>query len=484
MSVYRPELHVTAERGILEGPAGVIRAGDRDNRSWHMFYQYKLEPDSASAWGHDVSDDDAFSWLECNDAIVPVGGELNVRAGSVVASEEPADGTDGTEGTEAIDLYFTSNTAAGNTIQRAHAVDLTRLAEELDETEDGTLLPSSGVKRLGAVVQDTEEFTNFRSPCVMRDWRESKELGATHAGWIMLAVTGPTEAPTPVVLTSSDGQAWHVEGALTFEGESGLSAEDKLVAPRFTRLRDEVDGKIYDLLFLTIEVEGRDRAVYLVGTLEGNVFHVTTPATPLDYGHDFTRPRNSTYTLEPSNAFDRFERTYFFGFMAKAGREGDPTQEPNWESEGWAHALTLPRRATLQHGVLYQVPAPGLPEAVQDSRHALLWTALCDIPANSTVVADVLDGQGEAVAVITHSGDSLTVDRFDGNPVRAQIDEEDEDNITIIVDGSTLEVFAGGGSVVAASRIWSETGYTGIRSRVTGEAEIYNEWRRGMPSAT
>ena len=480
MSVYRPELHVTAERGILEGPAGVIRAGDREHHEWHMFYQYKLDPDAASAWGHEVSEGDPFSWLECNDAIVPVGGELNVRAGSVVASEDS--GVD-SDGNQAIDLYFTSNTAAGNTIQRAHADDLAAISDELDEAEDGRLLPAAGVKRLGAVVQDDEEFTSFRSPCVVRDWRECEDLGATHVGWIMLAVTGPTESPQPVVLTSADGQAWKVEGALIFEGESGLDTTGRLVAPRVTRLRDEVDNEIYDVLFLTVEGTERDRAVYLVGKLEGNVFKVTSPAAPLDYGHDFTRPRNSTYTLEPANAQDRFERTYFFGFMAKAGRNIDPTEEPNWASEGWARALTLPRRATLQHGVLYQVPAPGLPEAVQSSRHALMWTALCDIPVGSTVVADVLDGNEEPVAVITHNGETLTVDRLDGDPVEAKVNEDDEDNITIIVDGSTLEVFAGGGSVVTSSRIWSESGYTGIRSRVTGDAEIFNEWRRGFPSA-
>ncbi len=37
MTVYRPELHVTAERGILEGPAGIYRTGGRDERAWDMF---------------------------------------------------------------------------------------------------------------------------------------------------------------------------------------------------------------------------------------------------------------------------------------------------------------------------------------------------------------------------------------------------------------------------------------------------------------
>ena len=35
--------------------------------------------------------------------------------------------------------------------------------------------------------------------------------------------------------------------------------------------------------------------------------------------------------------------------MTRSGREGDPAAEPNWASEGWANALTLPRRVTLQH---------------------------------------------------------------------------------------------------------------------------------------
>ena len=74
-------------------------------------------------------------------------------------------------------------------------------------------------------------------------------------------------------------------------------------------------------------------------------------------------------------------------------------------------------------------------------------------------------------------------DSLDGAPAVAEIHDDDEDNITVIVDGSTLEVYAGGGSVVTASRIWSATGYSGIRSRAAGDAEIYNEWRRGFPSA-
>ena len=48
MTVYRPELHVTAERGILEGPAGIYRTGAASERVWNMFYQYRPTPDAPS----------------------------------------------------------------------------------------------------------------------------------------------------------------------------------------------------------------------------------------------------------------------------------------------------------------------------------------------------------------------------------------------------------------------------------------------------
>ena len=168
-----------------------------------------------------------------------------------------------------------------------------------------------------------------------------------------------------------------------------------------------------------------------------------------------------------------------YGFMTNSGRSGDPTSEPNWEAEGWANALTLPRRVTLQHGHLYQTPAPGLPEAVDSARHALMWTALCDIPPGSEIVAEVIGGDGNPAARISHRGDHIELDRLDGEPKTAPLHEEDEDNITVIVDGSTLEVYAGGGSVVMSSRFWPDSGSAGIRVRAHGNADIFSEWRRG-----
>lgn len=470
MTTFRPELHLTAEEGILEGPAGVIRLGAKNEHVWHMFYQYRPTPDGQSRWGHSASEGDPFSWYECNDAIVPAGGERHLRAGAVVGGDAEDDG---------IDIYFTSRTDAGSTVQVARIDDVDALCSDL---EDDTVEVSTAVKRLGKVVESTDEFSNFRSPCVIPGWSRLSDRDAGHEGWLMLAVTGPSDNPQPVVLSSDDGRAWQFIGPLEFVGDAGFEMDGSLVAPRLVRLRDEVDGNIYDVLFITTEVDGKDIASYIIGRLEGNQFHVVTPSQRFDFGHDFTRPRNTNYPRGTEDEFKLYERAYIYGFMTNSGRSGDPTAEPNWETEGWANALTLPRRITLQHGHLYQVPAPGLPDAVDEAQRALLWTGLCDIPAGSEVVVEIIDGNGEPAARIRHTGEHIELDRFDGDPKTAPLHDDDEDNITVIVDGSTLEVYAGGGSVAMSSRFWPENGSSGIRVRANGNAEIYSEWRRGHSS--
>ena len=48
----------------------------------------------------------------------------------------------------------------------------------------------------------------------------------------------------------------------------------------------------------------------------------------------------------------------------------------------------------------------------------------------------------------------------------------------MLVDGSAIELFAGGGAVTMASRFWPENGVGELRVRSEGDAEILNQWRR------
>lgn len=460
MTSLRPELHVTAESGILEAAAGMLRHGD----TWHMLYQYSPAPDQPSRWGHQVSQGSAFDWTICPDVLAPRGGETRVLAGSVVAHNGGAD------------LFFTSVTAAGTSIQFAHVKEIANIAEITDDPLE--LDPS--VHRAGIAISDTKEFSRFRSPCIVPDWQFHDDRNKGHDGWLMITSTGNPDSPVPVILESGDGVDWDLLGPLRFNGDNGLDEDAVLVAPRLIRLRDEVDQEIYDVLLLTIErSDGLDRSGYIVGKLEGAEFTVSTPFSRIDHGHDFTRPRNTNYTPETAAEHERYEKGFLFGLFNGVGRGDDATKQASWKSEGWANSLSLPRSTTLQGGKLFQTPASGLPDAVEASENAKFWSGICEIPQDSSVVAEIIDRSGDIIATVTHSGERISVDRHIDAPARATLDESDEDNISIVVDGNTLEVYAGGGSIVMSSRIVPVEGVDQIRVSTNGEATIETEWRRG-----
>ncbi|WIM69432.1 GH32 C-terminal domain-containing protein [Corynebacterium suedekumii] len=470
-SSHRPELHVTAESGILDAPAGVLLDGD----TWHLFHQYRPTPDSPARWAHVVSEDGPFDWEVCDDAIAPVGGETGLRAGAVVAS---ADGL-------GADLYFTSVTAAGTSIQLAKLSEL----EDLCPVSDDEFAVDTRVRRIGDVVGDLEGHIRFRSPCVVPDWESEDNREAGHDGWLMLAVTGRSGDPTPVVLTSPDGITWELVGPMTFTGEPGFDAGSVLVGPRILRLRDEVDGEIYDVLMVTIEQDGLDISGYLVGTLTGAEFEVRTSFTHVDHGHDFTRPRNTNVTADTVPAEERYHRSVLFGLLNGVGRKDVDDRHLSLAQEGWANVISLPRVITLQGGVLFQTPPAGLPEAITRTHAARSWTGLCEVPAGSELVAEVVDAAGATAARITHSGDQLRIDRSmnphhagDAEAV-ADLAEGDTDSLSIFVDGSTVEIFADGGAVAMASRVYIDGGCSGISVTTTGDAEILRAWDRAPVSS-
>ncbi|AGF72137.1 GH32 C-terminal domain-containing protein [Corynebacterium halotolerans] len=464
-SSHRPELHVTAETGVLDAPAGALLDGD----TWHLFHQFRPKPGAPARWAHTVSEEGPFDWEICDDVISPVGGETTVRAGSVVATED------------SVHLYFTSVTAVGTSIQLARMTDFSSGCEVSDEAS--TL--DSRVLRVGDVVSDRDGLSRFRSPSVVPDWASEADRAAGHDGWLMLAVSGPGESPVPVILTSGDGIQWHLVGALEFAGDPGLESVSVIVSPRIMRLRDEVDGRIYDVLLITVEDGNVDISGYLVGTLTGATFEVKTGFTRIDHGHDFTRPRNTNFTPGTVAEENRYSQAVLFGLLNGVGRRDDPAHHPSLTEEGWANAVSLPRVVTLQGGHLFQTPPPGLPDAVTHTSAARSWTGLCEIPTGSSLTLELFDGGGEVAGVVTHSGEHLRVDRsmnrhHSGDPVaEAPLAEGDSDSLSIFIDGSTVEVFADGGAVAMSSRVYFDDGCSGLRVTTEGDAEIIRSWDRG-----
>lgn len=439
--MYRPEIHLTAENGVLRAPAGVLR----DGTTWHMFYQYQPTPEAGSRWGHSTSEDAPFHWDACDDVLAPQGAETDVRAGTALSRSGGAT------------LVFTSVTPEGTNIQKAEAISLSGL----EELSNDPLALDPAVERCGVLIDSIGGYSSLRSPCVVPDWESDSDREQGHAGWLMLAVAGPSEDPTVLVLgKDSADDPYELYGPLTFDGDPGLRGHRHLVSPRILRLRDEVDGDIYDILLVTVEADGIDHSGYIVGRLDGATFHVTTGMRRIDYGHDFTRPRNTTAAPDSLNEATRYECAILFGLLNGVGRLDDPTVHRSLAEEGWANALSLPRTVTLQGGLLYQTPMSGITDAIASSAHARSWVGLCDIPAGSKLTVDITDEFGNVGARVTHSGDELTVDRSmnphhegDKSAV-AKLREDDSDSLSIFVDGSTLEVFADGGQVAMASRIY------------------------------
>ena len=475
MTQHRPELHFVPDTGILDAPAGIVRDGD----TWHLFHQYRSDAGQPARWGHTYSEETPYAWLECDDVLAPVGGELSLRAGSVA------------EGPDALHLYFTSVTSVGTSVRLARYIDF---RDECEVSDDDSALDPN-VVRFGEAVGAHTSFDRFRSPSVVPDWAEGdREEG--HEGWIMLALTGHSDAPVPVILDSPNGSSWNLLGPLTFQGDPGFdegevpatSAIPPVVSPRLVRLRDEVDGEIYDVLFVTLERAGRDVSGYIVGRLDGAEFTVSTGFQLVDFGHDFSRPRNTNTTTGTIDQEHRYDRAVILGLLNGNGRGDDATKHPTWEAEGWANSLSLPRSVTLQGGVLYQTPAIGLPDAVKLSDRAQSWTGVLEVPEGSGVTVTLLDGDGEPAAAICHSGSQISLDRSmskafdhyfkDSAPAVAELAEGDSDTLTIIQDGATVEVFVDGGLVSMSSRVYFDGGCSAIEVETTGEAVIEQSWTR------
>lgn len=465
---YRPELHVTAETGVLNAPAGVLR----DGNSWHVFYQFQPKVGAPQRWGHVISEDGPFDWEECDDVLAPAGGETHLRAGSVIADGGGAD------------LYFTSVTAAGTSVQLAHM----KLLEDSCEVSDDPTTLDATVNRVAKVVDDQSGFRDFRSPCVVRNWSSDADRDRGHDGWVMLAVSGDMADPKLVILTSPDARDFTLIGQLLFDGDHGLDSTANIVAPRIIRLRDEVDGEIHDVLLLTLERDGVDHSGYMVGTLTGNTFAVKTPFTRLDHGYDFTRPRNTSFTPGTIPDDRVYDQGVIFGLLNGIGRQDDPSVHLSIRDSDWANVLSLPRVLTLQDGQIFQTPHPGTLDAVATSSRARSWVGSGEIPSGSSLTVDIKDADGRVAFRVVHDGDTLTVDRSMNEfhagdaPMSVELREGDSDTLTVIVDGSTVEVFADGGQVAMASRAYIKGGGANFDVHTEGEAVIHRLLTSASPS--
>lgn len=446
-SHQRPELHVTPEAGVLEAPAGAVIA----DGAMHVFHQFRPRDDKGSRWAHQVASEVAYDWDICDDILAPTADDIDILAGSSLTLEDGS-----------VELFFVTTRAGsgdstdlqsnqidhrlrGNRdfrIERAHIADI----GELVDVNDDPTQPDPHVERLGPITIDDSAYPvdALVTPSVIHDG---------DGGLLMIALSlEGTEDARIVVLRSTDRQNWRVEGPLELPDSV---PSDRPFAPRIFTMTDKSTEKKRTVLLLTYrDREGRfapsDTEItgYLVGDLNGTRFDTTTEFTPVDYGHNFTRPRVMPYSTP-----------VMFGLVGTT-----PKAE-----ELWANCLSAPRYLSLVNDVLHQdlIGAPRAVQAISD--RALLWTGQLDAESGSVTV-DITNTDDEVIASVVYTGEAVSVHR---DEVRtAPLPGADSDTLTIFVDGPVCEVFVDGGMVTLTSTIPANKPLAGVNVRPAGGAQI------------
>ena len=457
LRLNRPELHVTAETGVLEAPAGAVFA----EGAIHVFHQFRPSRDAGSKWAHQVASSVAYDWDVCDDVLAPEGDEIDILAGSSVVTDE------------GVELFFVSTTRDNSDqsadadvlgskishgekgarrfqIQRAAIDDISAMIDVSDDPS--TIDPH--VRRLGPVSIDDSAYPvrDLVTPCVIAH--------EGFGGWVMLALAlEGDKGARIIVLSSSDRQNWKVEGPLQLAGGAEIPSS-RPFAPRIVRMKDAITGDVRDVLFVTFPNEStpaQETAGYVVGTLEGTTLQATTDFQPLDFGHDFTRPR-----------IIQNEETIMFGLVGTHPRvEG---------VSSWANCLSSPRHLTLADGKIYQ-DIIGAPAAVRGfSDYGIIYTAQLDA-AEGKVVAEIQNQDGDTALTVTYAAHEVSVSRPEGSTVSAPLHDADSDTLAIFVDGPVCEVFADGGSVTLTSTILSEQPVSSIDVKTHDGAKVIASMR-------
>ena len=292
--------------------------------------------------------------------------------------------------------------------------------------------------------------------------------------------------------------------------------------PNLFRMHDRSTGEDLDVLVMCPQglserrINGvrhyasSDQCGYIVGRLEGTTFSVIRGFSELDYGHTFYAPQftdgsrianpqdvskkdnketeSSTedYLKDQDHLVDNSRSAENSYWRRRSGQGSgvwdsavmlgwmglpDADDAPTVSAAGWVHSLTMPRRVVLQDYRLVQsfLPDKGTirscaAEAAKVENYGPFWVQHREVasPSGSDVVHSVLltDTGGSQAAQVDVEPGRISVE-INGDVRVADIDTEYMQGPTsIIVDGCTLEVLAGGGQIAFSSMVYPSAGET------------------------
>lgn len=443
---YRPQFHFSPREHWTNDPNGLVYF----DGEYHLFYQYNPFGDiwGHMSWGHAVSPD-MLHWHELPVALPEENG-IMIFTGSTVIDEHNTSGFC-TGGKPCMVAVYTGHTSALQTQNLAYSNDRGRtwtkyqgnpvLNLNLPDFRDPHVFWSAQAEHwVMAVALPNEHKILFYGSTELKQWKRLSEFGP--AG----ATGGQWECPILIEL-HLDGDAhrtrWLLKVGVNPGGLQGGSGEQ-----------------------------------YFVGTFDGARFvNENPPGTTLwtDYGKDW-------YCALPFNGMPHGDAPVMIGWMN------------NWQyaaqlpTHPWRGQMTVPRRLALRslpQGIrLVQQPVEALGELrekrlawhgakVDASRGFELhsetavgnaeevgWKVLSDGHAYTLVGYN--RARGEVIVDRTHSG---ITDFSKDFPVRTAAPLKIGNaplQLTILVDHSTVEVFAQGGQVAITNLVYPPPNATSI----------------------
>jgi fructan beta-fructosidase len=462
---YRPQFHFSPRRNWTNDPNGLVYF----DGEYHLFYQYNPFGDTWGhmSWGHAVSRD-LIHWQELPVALPEEDG-IMIFTGSTVVDERNTSGfCFGRQ--PCLVAVYTGHTPAG----AGHpALQTQNLAYSNDHGRTWTKYPGNPVLNL--------KMPDFRDPHVF--WSDRAQQ------WIM-AVALPN-AHKVMFYGSSDLKTWERLSEFGPAGATGGQWE----CPTLTEVPlAGAGGQTRWVLKVGLNpggLQGGSGEQYFVGSFDGTRFTNDNPPSKTlwtDYGKD-------CYCALTFNALPRTQMPVMLGWMNNWQYAGKVPTNP------WRGQMTVPRRVQLKNGAeglrLTQEPVEALEllrgehfswqgehaaELNRGLRQAAQWTSF---EVHATVPAGggeggfrLLAGEGKYTTV-EYSRGQLFVDRtnsgitdFSANfPARttARLTKGNTPlEFTILVDRSTVEVFAEGGLIAMTNLVYPSVGARGIEFYTRG----------------
>ncbi|OFK22693.1 glycoside hydrolase family 32 protein [Olsenella sp. HMSC062G07] len=443
-SSWEMGFHLRPQHGWLNDPNGLCHFRDR----YHFFYQFDPEwPVNRDQkwWGHFTSTD-LLHWVDEGIAISPdtCWDKDGAFSGSALVMHGAA-----SDGGDLLRLYYTGNVnEPGFAPGDPNRVDCGFWANELMvESEDGLSFGGKSVLLRDRDYPD-ESTRHVRDPKV---WEQD---GAVH---MLLGSRDKGGAGFLLIYDSEDGVEWRLRSTVRSLHNFGYMWECPNIA--------QVGGRE----FLCVSPQGlpnqeeRWQNMWQAGyfPLEGKLLETRevdeTTFHEWDHGFDFYAPQIFT---------DDSDRTVLVGWMGTF--DESYTSEP--EGLEYVHCLTVPRELLLSaSGRLLQRPVGELEQLRGKAIGLELGAPVqLDMCRADIVIRNVLSRRAGSITLnndimLTFGAGRMTVtflcEQVAAGRSNRYVPFDVLHSLRILVDGSTIEVYANGGETVFSTR-WFPTAET------------------------